>query len=178
MNNKIEIIKEDITNLEVDAIVNAANNMLMGGGGVDGIIHQKAGKELSEACKKLNGCATGEAKITKGYNLKAKYIIHTVAPKWYDLNEKNKEELLRKCYINSFKLAKENNLKRIAFPCLGAGIYCVPISVSAKISIEESLKNADNFDKIILVCYKESDYIYYKKYYNDLKLNEKVTKRP
>ena len=166
--HKIEIIKGDITELDVDAIVNAANNWLIGGGGVVGIIHHKAGKELDEACKKLNGCLTGEAKITPGFNLKAKYIIHTVAPKWYDSKIENKEELLKKCYINSFSLAKENNVKTIAFPCLGAGIYQVPIDISAKIAITEAINNTDFFKKIYLVCFKDEDYVYYLKCYNEL----------
>ena len=166
--NKIEIIKGDITELDVDAIVNATNNWLIGGGGVDGIIHHKAGKELDEACKKLNGCPTGEAKITPGFNLKAKYIIHTVAPKWYDLKIENKEELLKNCYINSFRLAKENNVKTIAFPCLGAGIYQVPIDISAKTAITEAINNTDFFDIIYLVCFKAEDYNYYLKCFDEL----------
>ena len=168
MDKKIEIIKEDITELDVDVIVNAANNMLIGGGGVDGAIHYKAGKELDVACRKLNGCMTGEAKITLGFNLKAKYIIHTVAPKWYDKKLENKEELLRNCYHNSYQLAKENNLKTIAFPCLGAGIFRVPLNISAKISIDEAINNVDSFDKIILVCFKEEDYQCYCTYFKEL----------
>ncbi len=169
MNKKIEIIKGDIIEFDVDVIVNAANNYLIGGSGVDGAIHFKAGKELDIACQKLNGCMTGEAKITPGFNLKAKYIIHTVAPKWYDTKLENKEELLRNCYINSYKVAKENNLKTIAFPCLGAGVYMVPIDISAKITINEALNNIDFFDKIILVCFKDDDYKCYNEYFNNLK---------
>ena len=108
MINNIEVIKCDITELEVDAIVNAANSSLLGGGGVDGAIHRKAGKQLLEECIKLNGCMTGEAKITNGYNLNAKYVIHTVAPKWYDFRTNNKELLLENCYINSYELAKKS----------------------------------------------------------------------
>ena len=166
MKNNIEIIKGDITSLDVDVIVNAANELLLGGGGVDGAIHEKAGIELDRACQKLGGCKTGDAKITLGYNLKAKYIIHTVAPKWYDYLLSNKEELLRNCYINSYNLAKERSLKTIAFPCLGAGVYKVPIEISAKISIDEAIKNSESFDKIYLVCFKEEDYNYYNKYFN------------
>ena len=165
---KIEIIKGDITELDVDAIVNAANNWLIGGGGVDGVIHHKAGNELDIACKKLNGCPTGEAKITPGFNLKTKYIIHTVAPKWYDQKIENKEDLFKNCYINTFKLAKEYQLKTIAFPCLGAGIYQVPIDISAKIAIKEAINNTDSFNQIYLVCFKTEDYNYYLKYFNEL----------
>lgn len=172
MKEKIEIIKDDITNLDVDVIVNAANKWLMGGGGVDGAIHRKAGDLLDKACSDLNGCATGEAKITPGFNLKAKYIIHTVAPVWTNPQVKDKENLLRNCYRNSYKLALENNLKTIAFPCLGAGIYQVPIDVSAKIALNEAMNNAQNFTKIILVCYQDNDYEYYNKYFKEV-INEK-----
>ncbi len=166
MENKIEILKGDITDLQVDAIVNAANKWLMGGGGVDGAIHHKAGQDLDVACKKLNGCQTGEAKITPGFNLKAKYIIHTVAPIWYENYLEDKEELLRNCYRNSYLLAKEHNLKTIAFPCLGAGVYQVPINISAKIAIEEAFNHISSFDKIILICFTDEDYEHYKNYFN------------
>ena len=169
MKSNIEIIIGDITELDVDAIVNAANQSLLGGGGVDGAIHEKAGVELDLACEKLGGCLTGEAKITLGYNLKAKYVIHTVAPKWFDNEVDNKEELLKECYKNSYKLAKENNLKTIAFPCLGAGVYQVPIDISAKISINEAINNSKNFNKIYLVCFKEDDFKHYNQYFNNLK---------
>lgn len=169
MKDNIKIIQGDITELDVDVIVNAANESLLGGGGVDGAIHYKAGIELDKACEKLGGCLTGEAKITLGYNLKSKYIIHTVAPKWYDYLLSNKEELLRNCYKNSYKLAKERNQKTIAFPCLGAGVYEVPIEISAKISIDEAINNSDSFDKIYLVCFKEDDYNVYNQYFNNLK---------
>lgn len=164
----IKIIKCDITTLEVDAIVNAANNSLLGGGGVDGAIHNAAGPELLEECRLLNGCKDGEAKITKGYNLKAKYVIHTVAPKWYDNRIENKEELLRNCYINSYKLAKENNIKTIAFPCIGMGVYACPLEIGTKISIEEAIKNNSNFSKIYLVCFNDREYNYYIEYFNKI----------
>lgn len=164
----IKIIKCDITTLKVDAIVNAANNSLLGGGGVDGAIHNAAGPELLEECRLLNGCKDGEAKITKGYNLKAKYVIHTVAPKWYDNRIENKEELLRSCYINSYKLAKENNIKTIAFPCIGMGVYACPLEIGTKISIEEAIKNNSNFSKIYLVCFNDREYNYYIEYFNKI----------
>lgn len=170
MSNNIEILKGDITKLEVDAIVNAANTSLLGGGGVDGAIHRAAGPLLLEECKKLNGCKVGEAKITKGYNLKAKYIIHTVAPIWYDPILKNKEELLRNCYINSYKIAKDNNIKTIAFSCIGMGVYSCPTEIGTKISITEALNNATYFSKIYLVCFNDKEYNYYLEYYRKLML--------
>lgn len=169
MNNIIEIIKGDITELEVDAIVNAANNSLLGGYGVDGAIHKKAGRQLYEECLTLNGCMTGEAKITKGYNLKAKYVIHTVAPKWYDFRVENKEELLKKCYVESYKIAKENNIKTIAFPCLGMGIYKVPLDIGTATSIDTAIEYSNNFEKIYLVCFRDEEYDYYREYFEKVK---------
>lgn len=160
----IEIVKCDITELEVDAIVNAANSSLLGGGGVDGTIHKKAGNKLLEECIKLKGCMTGEAKITKGYDLKTKYVIHTVAPKWYDFRISNKEQLLKNCYINSYELAKENGVKTIAFPCLGMGVYKVPLDIGSKISIDIAMKYDKDFEKIYLVCFKDEEYKHYCKY--------------
>ena len=163
------IIKTNITELEIDAIVNAANKTLLGGGGVDGAIHQKAGKELLEECRKLNGCKTGEAKITKGYNLKAKYIIHTVAPMWLFEKEEERENLLKSCYENSYKLAKEKGIKKIAFPCLGMGAYKVPMDIGTKISIDMALENEKDFEEINLVCFKDEEYESYKMYLDENK---------
>lgn len=107
---------------------------------------------------------TGEAKITNGYNLNAKYVIHTVAPKWYDFRTNNKKQLLENCYINSYELAKKNKIKTIAFPCLGRGVYQVPLDIGAKTSIDKAIKYAENFEKIYLVCFKEEEYKYYCEY--------------
>lgn len=166
---KIEIIKGDITNLDVDIIVNAANKSLLGGGGVDGAIHRKAGKELLEECKTLHGCNTGEAKITNGYKLKAKKIIHTVGPVYYGGN-KNEEELLKNCYVNSMELAEQyrtnSNLDRvsIAFPCISTGVYHFPKDKASSIAVNTIKEiNNPNID-VIFVCFEEEDY----KLYNNL----------
>lgn len=159
MNPRIEIIKADITTLAVDAIVNAANNSLMGGGGVDGAIHRAAGPELLEACRPLRGCETGNAKITAGFNLPAKYIIHAVGPVWYG-GDKNEASLLRQCYANSLQLALENNCKTIAFPAISTGAYRFPFRQATQIALQTISafleKNALP-EKVILVAFSDSD---------------------
>ena len=170
MESKIVLQKRDITKLKVDAIVNAANTTLLGGGGVDGAIHRAAGKELLEVCKTLNGCKIGEAKITRGYNLSAKYVIHTVGPVWNGGNH-NEDELLASCYRNSLKLAVENGIKSIAFPAISTGVYLFPLERATKIAIDEVTKflnDNDELEKVIFVAFDDRMY----EIYNDV-LNRK-----
>lgn len=158
----IEVVNVDITEMNVDAIVNAANNELLRGGGLCGAIFNKSGFQLDEECKKIGYCDTGDAVITKGYNLKAKYVIHAVAPVWYMIkNEEEKRKLLRNCYKNIFKVAIENNIKTIAIPCMGTGIYQCPISVGKVLAFDEANKIKDKFEKIFFVCYRNEEYEIY-----------------
>lgn len=150
---EIQVLKGDITKLKVDAIVNAANTSLLGGGGVDGAIHRAAGKELVEECRTLNGCKTGQSKITKGYNLPAKYVIHTVGPVWHGGNKKERE-LLKSCYETALNLAKENGIKTLAFPSISCGIYHFPLEEACKIAIDavsEFITKCDCFEKVIFI---------------------------
>lgn len=175
MENRIEIVKGDITKEEVDAIVNAANRSLLGGGGVDGAIHRAAGPELLEECKKMNGCETGEAKITKGYRLPAKYVIHTVGPVWNGGNHKEKE-LLANCYRNSLKLAKQYSIKTIAFPSISTGAYRFPVELASKIALNEIyqfLKNDLSIEKVKIVCFDDQTYETYQHTLKELLKNEK-----
>lgn len=167
---EICIIQGDITKIEADAIVNAANNTLLGGGGVDGAIHRAAGPELLEECRKLNGCETGEAKITKGYNLHAKYVIHTVGPIWRGGN-KNEAQLLASCYRNSLKLAVEKGIKTIAFPSISTGAYRFPVNRAAKIAVLEIskfLEENDSIEKVYMVCFDEGTTEVYKEAFREI----------
>ena len=159
MDKRIELIVGDIVEQNVEAIVNAANTSLLGGGGVDGAIHRAAGPNLLAECKTLGGCQTGHAKITKGYNLHAKYVIHTVGPVWRG-GTFHEEELLANCYKNSMTLAVENNIESIAFPMISTGAYGFPLKRAGKIminTISEFLLENKSITKVLLVCFSESD---------------------
>lgn len=156
----IRVVQGDITKLEVDAIVNAANESLLGGGGVDGAIHRAAGSELLAECRQLNGCDTGDAKITKGYNLPAKWVIHTVGPVWYGGNNRE-DELLASCYRRSLELAKEYEIKAVAFPAISTGVYRFPVERAANIAvnaISSFLASNDSINEVILVCFSPDSY--------------------
>jgi len=156
----IEILQADITTLDVDAIVNAANNSLLGGGGVDGAIHRSAGPELLAACRPLGGCKTGEAKITPGFNLKARYVIHTVGPVWHDGGQ-GEPELLERAYRSSFEIALKNNISTIAFPAISTGVYGYPKQQAAEIALQVMQLYSPQFKKVIAACHSETDVLLY-----------------
>ena len=153
--DKPQAIEANIVTLDVDAIVNAANTTLLGGGGVDGAIHRAAGPQLLEECRTLDGCRTGEAKITRGYRLSAKFVIHTAGPVWNGGN-RSEAELLASCYRNSLALAREHGVKTIAFPAISCGVYRYPLEQAVAIAVRETANFVavnDNLDKIIFACF-------------------------
>ena len=164
---KIRIIKGDITTLACDVIVNAANSSLLGGGGVDGAIHYAAGPELLAECRTLHGCRTGEAKITKGYKLPAKFVIHTVGPVYYEQTPVDAEALLTSCYEKSLNLAKEKGLKTIAFPLISAGVYGYPQRDAIRVAIETMKLHQDDFDEITLVLFGDREFGFAREDYSE-----------
>jgi len=163
--DRIEIQQADITKIKVDAIVNAANPSLLGGGGVDGAIHRAAGPELLEECRTLGGCPTGQARITKGHNLPAKHVIHTVGPVWHGGAE-NEPDLLAGCYRNSLTVAVENGIKTIAFPSISTGVYRYPIEKACRIALKttrEFLASDETVEKVTFVCFSAGDLAEYER---------------
>jgi O-acetyl-ADP-ribose deacetylase (regulator of RNase III) len=170
--SKISLLKGDITKIAVDAIVNAANSSLLGGGGVDGAIHRAGGPAILAECRKIiakqGSCATGQAVITTGGNIKAKFVIHTVGPKWNN-GLSNEAQKLADCYRNSLQLAVDNKCRTIAFPCISTGIYGYPIQNAAKISVDtivEFLSHLQDIDKVILVCFDDNNWEFIKRLLN------------
>lgn len=162
MTTRIEVVQGDITQLDVDAVVNAANSSLLGGGGVDGAIHRAAGPELLAECRTLGGCKTGDAKVTSGYHLPARHVIHTVGPVWRG-GSNGEPELLSSCYRRSLALANQLQLKSIAFPAISTGIYGFPRQHAAEIAVKEVQSHVENLERVLFVCFDSETVQIYRK---------------
>jgi O-acetyl-ADP-ribose deacetylase len=165
MTERISVVKADITTLALDAIVNAANSTLLGGGGVDGAIHRAAGPEMYDECARLNGCATGKAKLTRGYKLPAKYFIHTVGPVWSG-GDHGEADLLASCYRYSFKVAREHGVRSIAFPAISCGVYHFPLEKAVEIAVRETRAELEQnkwIEKVVFACFGDDVFAAYSK---------------